>query len=95
MEIIPEFEYDPAKSRGNAEKYGIDFVASKALWQDNCAIEADIDGAPELRFLRTGTINGVFWTAICTWRGGSVRLISVRRARMRERTAYDAENDKR
>ena len=27
-----EFEYDPAKSRANAQKHGIDFEQAKALW---------------------------------------------------------------
>lgn len=93
MEIIPEFEYDPSKSRANAEKHGLDFESAKALWLDGRAIETETEGLPEPRFLRIGVIDGVFWTAICTWREQRVRLISARRARMKERLAYEAQND--
>jgi uncharacterized protein len=93
MEIIPEFEYDASKSRTNVDKHGIDFEAARALWLDGRAIESTVEGLPEARFLRIGVIDGVFWTAICTLREARVRLISVRRARMKERLAYEAQND--
>lgn len=95
METIPEFEYDHAKSRANAAKHGIDFAEAQALWLDDRAFETEPDGLPEPRFLRIGKVEGICWAAVCTWRESRVRLISVRRARSKERLIYDAENDQR
>ena len=85
------FEFDPFKSASNKIKHGIDFVEAQRLWQDDGLAESmsKANLAGELRFLAVGRIDGKLWTAICTFRGTSVRIISVRRARQEEVAYYD------
>ena len=84
-----EFEFDPAKSAANKAKHGIDFVEAQALWQDDGLADAPVVSEGEPRFLVIGRIGGKHWTAVCTLRGGVVRIISVRRARKTEVMFYD------
>ena len=93
MEIIPEFEYDPEKSRANQAKHGIDFEAVQALWHDKKAVEVISPYQSEPRFLKIGNINGKIWTTACTYRAGTIRIISTRRARSREERAYFTTSD--
>ena len=86
------FEYDPAKSAANKAKHGIDFIEAQALWRDDGLVEtmSKANAADELRFLAIGQIDGRHWTAICTFRGEAIRIISVRRARQEEMGYYDS-----
>ncbi len=86
-----EFEFDPIKSASNRAKHGIDFVEAQALWLDDDLAESTskVNLAGEVRFLAIGRIDGRHWTAICTFRGEAVRIISVRRARKEEVEYYD------
>ena len=84
-----EFEYDLQKSELNKIKHGIDFEEAKALWRDENSYEFNTKAAEEKRFLVVGEINKVLWTAVITYRGESVRIISVRRSRFKEVEEYD------
>jgi len=84
-----DFEFDPSKSESNKSKHGIDFEEAKALWSDENAIQLDIDTDGEQRFLVIGQIDGVVWSAVITFRGEKIRIISVRRSRKREKEEYD------
>ena len=88
-----QFEYDPAKSAANKEKHGIDFEEAQFLWDDPCAITADAQSDSEPRFLVIGRIHEVFWTAVITYRGNAIRIISVRRSRKVEVIHYDEINN--
>jgi hypothetical protein len=44
----------------------------------------------EPRFLVIGRIEGMHWSAVITYRGFNVRLISVRRARTEEVALYES-----
>jgi uncharacterized DUF497 family protein len=85
-----EFEFDPAKSAANKDKHGIDFVEAQALWLDG-GLEVVLSKSriDEERFLAIGWIAGKHWTAICTFRGEAIRIISVRRARKEEVGYYE------
>lgn len=87
------FEYDPNKSSKNVASHGIDFEEAKALWKDTNLIEAPaITHAGEKRFMVIGSLRGKMWTGIITYRGESIRIISVRRSRIEEAAQYDAIN---
>lgn len=86
---LPVFEFDPAKSDANRAKHGIDFVAAQALWLDDRLLEVPSRFTPEPRFLVVGRIGRRYWSAVVTYRGACIRLISVRRARFEEVLAYD------
>ena len=87
----PKFEFDQRKSRLNKLKHGIDFVQAQALWQDEALLQGRAGGAEEPRFLMIGRIDDKHWSAVVTYRGSGVRLISVRRARMKEIKAYESQ----
>ena len=81
------FEYDPAKSRANADKHGIDFKAGQRMW-DGVVIAAPARSIAEDRLMAIGLIEGKFWTVIATLRGSVLRIISARRSRQNEIKLY-------
>lgn len=92
-----QFEYDPEKSVANLAKHGIDFEAAKAIWDDgtSLAVYARDGNDGEPRVLVIGQIDGKLWSAVTTWRGIVVRIISVRRSRDDERLLYVETNNQR
>jgi len=84
-----EFEFDPNKSEANKRKHGIDFVLAQALWEDpdRLFVPARTEGEP--RFMLIGKLSGRHWSAIFTVRSDKVRIVSVRRSREKEVTAYE------
>jgi len=82
------FEFDPAKSASNQEKHGIDFDEAQALWRDGNRIEIPAKTMDEPRWLVIGKIGEKFWSAVITYRGENIRIISVRRARTEEIELY-------
>ncbi len=85
-----EFEFDEAKSRANKSKHGIDFIEAQALWLDEMLVEIPARTEDEPRFLVVGMISEKHWSAVITYRGEKVRLISVRRARDEEVAIYES-----
>ena len=83
------FEFDLAKSDANLVKHGIGFVDAQALWGDPMLLEIPAKTADEPRFLVIGLIEGKHWSAVITYRGVNIRLISVRRARTEEVALYE------
>lgn len=84
------FEFDPAKSESNRTKHGIDFVEAQSLWNDPMLLEIPAKTEDESRYLVIGLIDGKHWSAVITYRGANVRLISVRRARTEEVVLYES-----
>ena len=85
-----EFEYDPKKSRKNKEKHGIDFEEAQELWNDPDRVVIPAKTEDELRFAIVGIFRNKVWIGICTIRNKRVRIISVRRARKKERELYES-----
>ncbi|HYO45332.1 MAG TPA: BrnT family toxin [Gemmatimonadota bacterium] len=84
------FEFDEAKSQVNLTKHGINFIDAQRLWNDPRLLEIPAITADEPRYLVIGLINGKHWSAITTYRGTHVRLISVRRSRTEEVALYES-----
>ena len=84
------FEFDAAKSESNRAKHGIDFVEAQSIWNDPMLLEIPAKTEDEPRFLVIGSIDGKHWSAVITYRGSNVRLISVRRARTEEVALYES-----
>jgi len=84
-----EFELDARKSRSNHEKHGIDFVEARRLWDDPDLIVVPARTTDEPRLLIVGKLVDRHWSAIITYRGDRVRIISVRRARKEEIELYE------
>ena len=84
------FEFDQLKSQSNLVKHHIDFETAQLLWSDPQLLEIPAKTQDEPRFLMIGVIAGKHWSAVITYRGASVRLISVRRARPEEVALYES-----
>ncbi len=79
------FEFDPEKSEKNKEKHGIDFIDAQGLWEDSESIGFPAKSDNEKRYAIIAKLNELIWLALYTKRGGNTRLISVRRARKKEK----------
>jgi uncharacterized DUF497 family protein len=85
-----EFEFDPQKSEANKKKHGIDFYEAQALWDDPDLIEIPVRTSDEPRFLIIAKSSGKHWSGVITYRGGKIRIISVRRSRKEEVDFYES-----
>jgi hypothetical protein len=82
-----QFEFDPEKSDSNKAKHGIDFVEAQALWKSSHVLFHAKD-ALEKRYMVIGTIGDEYWSAIITYRGSAIRIISVRKSTALEIETY-------
>jgi len=87
---MTDFEFDSEKSDSNRLKHGINFIEAQLLWDDPMLLEIPAKTAKEPRFLIIGLIGLKHWSAVITYRGAKVRLISVRRARIEEVALYES-----
>ncbi len=85
-----DFEYDNTKSTSNLKKHGIDFIAAQELWFDPGLTELQVKSEDEPRFLVIGLIAKKCWSAVITYRGSAIRIISVRRSRKKEVELYES-----
>ncbi len=83
-----EFEFDPWKSDSNKAKHGIDFVEAQALWKSK-HVRLGAKDALEKRYMIIGTIEREHWSAIITYRGATIRIISVRKSTPSEIDTYE------
>ncbi len=84
------FEFDESKSQTNLLKHGINFVDAQNLWSDPRLLEIPAKTEDESRYLIIGLINRKHWSAVITYRGVNIRLISVRRSRTEEVALYES-----
>jgi uncharacterized DUF497 family protein len=84
------FEFDAAKSESNCPKHNIDFVEAQFLWNDPMLLEVAAKTEDEPRYLVIGVIDRKHCSAVITYRGTNIRLISVRRARAEEVALYES-----
>jgi len=84
------FEYDEKKSQQNLTKHGIDFDAAQTLWNDPDLLEIPAKTTDEARFIVIGVIGHKHWSAVITYRGDNIRIISVRRSRVEEVNLYES-----
>ena len=84
------FEFDEPKSRSNLTKHGIDFNDAQLLWADPALLEVPATTDDEARYLVIGLIGARHWSAVVTYRGQQIRLISVRRSRVEEVALYES-----
>jgi uncharacterized DUF497 family protein len=83
-----EFEFDPQKSAINNAKHGIDFIEAQVLWKSK-QVRLGAKDASEKRYMILGKIDREHWSAIITYRGGAIRIISVRKSTPSEITTYE------
>ncbi len=85
-----KFEFDINKSKTNKIKHEIDFVEAQELWEDSNLIEIPAKTIDEIRLIIIGKIKRQHWSAIITYRGENIRIISVRRSRLEEIKIYES-----
>ena len=83
-------EFDQTKNQANLLKYGINFIDAQALWDDPRLLEIPAKTEDEPRYFIIGLIQGKHWSAVITYRGLNIRLISVRRSRTEEVALYES-----
>ena len=89
--MSPAFEFDEAKSAVNKDKHGIDFVEAQRLWATSPQVVTPARPLEnELRMALIGKLDEKHWVAVYTMRNETVRLISVRRARVKEIEYYES-----
>ncbi|MEZ5572228.1 MAG: BrnT family toxin [Halioglobus sp.] len=86
-----DFEYDECESLANLEKHGMDFVDTQALWSDPDLLEIQARTDDEPRYLAIGVIDSKHWSAVFTYCGEIVRVISVRLSRDEEVVLYESQ----
>lgn len=75
---------------GNLAKHNIDFVEAPLFWNDPMLLGIAAKTEDEPRYLVIGLIDGKYWSAVITYQGTTIRLISVRRARTEEVALYES-----
>ena len=85
-----EFEFDKRKNQINKKKHGIDFIEAQALWEDPDRIEIPAKTTDEPRFIVVGKVSDKHWSAIFTYRGEKIRIISARPSRKEEIQIYES-----
>jgi len=88
---MPGPDIDEAMSRANARAHGIDFFQAQELCRDPCLIEIPAMTIDEPRHLVIGRIGAKHCSAVITYRGESIRSISVRRSRAEVVALYEAQ----
>ena len=61
------------------------------MWQDEALAEVAARSGVEPRVVMIGLIGNIHWSAAVTYRGATVRLISVRRSRAKEVATYEGQ----
>ena len=84
------FEFDETKSQVNLRKHGISFDDAQVLWDDPRLLEIPAKTEDEPRYLVIGLIHEKHWSAVITYRGTNIRIISVRRSRTEEVALYES-----
>jgi uncharacterized DUF497 family protein len=82
------FQWDEPKSQANRLKHGIGFEEACAAWDDERGLDEALPFVTEPRRVRIAAVGGKLWFCVYTLRGETVRIISVRRARISEERAY-------
>jgi uncharacterized DUF497 family protein len=84
-----DFEWDPAKAASNLAKHGVDFEDAIQVFADPDRVErGDPRDRGEPRFQAIGIADGIILFVSYTIRDRTHRIISARRANLRERASY-------
>jgi len=83
------FEWDEEKRQATITNRGLDFVAARTLFDGRATLTVPALFPVEDRFLTIAMLDdGKCYAVVWTWRGELRRIISFRRARDGEETAY-------
>ena len=87
------FEWDEKKNKGNRKKHGISFEEAQTVFYDeNALLEYDEDHSHDedrFRLLGRSYIGNVLLVVYCIRRYDIIRIVSSRKATVRESEAYE------
>ena len=84
--------WDPAKTKANQRKHGIDLADAATVLVDELATTIRDDSAGEERYVTIGTdALGRVLVVVYAWAEGGIRLISARKPTKKERRQYEEE----
>jgi uncharacterized protein len=82
-------EFDPAENLHNIRTRGLSFdVVLQLEWETALAVEDTRKDYGERRFRVLGVIDGLLYAVVITPRSGGTRVISLKRASLKERSSY-------
>ncbi len=85
-----DYEWDELKRQSNLLKHGVDFSLSEEFDWDTAWIEPDRRRAyGENRWIAIGWLGERLHVLVFAERGGSVRIIGLRKANLREGKQYE------
>ncbi len=91
------YVWDERKRSANLEKHGLDFVDANLVHEAPVKVTFDLtrESRSERRFMDLAAVEGTVVALVYTLRSGSVRCISMRRAKRKERRVYHAATEAR
>ncbi len=86
------YEWDERKRIGNLEKHGLDFADAWKVFEASVKVTLPVPRTEsgEVRWIDIAEVANVVLVLVYTIRGGSVRNISFRKAKWKERRIFDA-----
>jgi len=89
--IVTIYEWDERKRMANLEKHGLDFARADLVFESERKVTS-VSGkcGEEARFVDYAEVDNVVLALIYTLRDDTVRIISFRPAKRKERRAYNA-----
>ncbi len=89
---MDSFDWDRNKEAQNIRKHRIDFTTASLICEGPIIERIDERrDYGEQRIITTGEIDGRLMVVVSTWRGTNRRLISARKANLREKRRFEAE----
>ena len=84
------YQWDPDKAKSNQKKHGVRFADAVSVFEDENAITIEDEHETESRFITIGRdILLRILVVVYTFRGHIIRIISARKATVRERKIYE------
>ena len=84
------YQWDPNKAKSNQKKHGVRFADAVSVFEDENAITIEDEHETESRFITIGRdILLRILVVVYTFRGHIIRIISARKATIRERKIYE------
>ena len=85
-----DYQWDPNKAKSNLKKHGVRFADAVSVFEDEDAITIEDEHESENRFITIGRdILLRILVVVYTFRGHIIRIISARKATVRERKIYE------
>jgi uncharacterized DUF497 family protein len=85
-----EFEWSEAKRHAVLDARRLDFLDGRRLFDGRPICTAPSPREDEQRWISIGELDGEMIAIVWTWRGATIRIITMRKARDEEKRRYRA-----